>query len=498
MSADFEDLVELAGERVGGAVVACNDEFFAEKENLLRAGAAQWDEHRYTDRGKWMDGWETRRRREPGHDWCIVRLGLPGIVRGVVVDTAYFRGNFPEACSIEAACVAGYPSATALEEEDWFEILPRANLAGDSKNRFPVAAPWRVTHLRLRIYPDGGVARLRVHGTVEPDWSALLRRPELDLAASENGASVPVCSDMFFGSRHNLIAPGPARTMGEGWETKRRRGPGHDWIVVKLAEHGVVSLAEIDTTHFKGNAPGAAALALADAVDGPWTELLPRRPLLPGTRHRFDTELLPGVSGAYARLQVFPDGGVARLRLLGSFTAPARARLAARRVDTLPPGACEREMLAVCGSSTWAQAMVAARPFESIEAAREVAERAWSRCDEPDWREAFAAHPRIGERRADADALARAWSEVEQAAAARGEDEDDGAARAVLPSANAQYEARFGHVFLICAAGLGAAEILRELRRRMRNAPAEELRIAAEEQAKITMLRLGRLYGSAP
>jgi allantoicase len=498
MSQDFEDLVDLAGERVGGSVVACNDEFFAEKENLLRPGAAQWDEHRYTDRGKWMDGWETRRRREPGHDWCIVRLGLPGIVRGVVVDTAYFRGNFPEACSLDAACVAGYPSPAELESEEWTEILPRALLEGNCKNRFSIDAAWRATHLRLRIYPDGGVARLRVHGNVEPDWRALLRRPELDLAASENGASVPVCSDMFFGSRHNLIAPGPARTMGEGWETKRRRGAGHDWIVVKLAEHGTVGLAEIDTTHFKGNAPGSAALELADAIDGPWTELLPPRALLPHTRHRFDAELVPGVSGSYARLRVFPDGGVARLRLLGAFSSAARARLAARRVDALPPRVAEQEFLAVCASMTWASAMVAARPFESLDAARAVAERAWARCEEPDWREAFAAHPRIGERRADADAQSRAWSEAEQAAVAAGASEDDAAARAVLPSANQAYEARFGHVFLICAAGRGAAEILRELRRRMLNAPAEELRTAAAEQAKITLSRLERLYGSAP
>src|SRR5690349_5246011 len=219
---DFTDWVDLAAERLGGAVLAANDEFFAPKENLLKAGEAVWIEGKYTDVGKWMDGWETRRRREPGHDWCLIRLGLPGVPRGVVVDTSFFRGNFPDQCSLEACAVEGHPTADELfgDGVKWTVILPRIQLQGDSRNLFPIEKDiGRVTHLLFRIYPDGGVARLRVHGDVMPDWLRLDRRQsEVDLAGVENGGRVVACSDMFFGNRHNLILPGPPLGMHDGWE----------------------------------------------------------------------------------------------------------------------------------------------------------------------------------------------------------------------------------------------------------------------------------------
>ena len=163
---DFRDLLDLASERLGGSVVYANDDFFAEKENLIKPAPAVWKEHEYTDRGKWMDGWESRRRRTPGFDWAIIRLGLPGIVRGVVVDTSYFRGNYPEHCSLDGAMFSGLPTEQDLLDESvqWIPLLPQAPLAGDSRNQFPVETAERITHLRFRIFPDGGVARLRVMG----------------------------------------------------------------------------------------------------------------------------------------------------------------------------------------------------------------------------------------------------------------------------------------------------------------------------------------------
>src|SRR4051794_1713795 len=196
--ADFS--VELASERLGGGALAANDEFFAPTENLLKAGEAVWIEGEYTDVGKWMDGWETRRRREPGHDWCLVRLGLPGLLRGVIVDTAHFRGNYPESCSLEACVVAGYPGLEELAAAEWTEVLPRSPLQGDSKNRFPIdGESGRVTHLRFNVYPDGGVARLRVYGDVIPDWARLVRHGgEIDLAAGGNGGGRPPLPGKFF------------------------------------------------------------------------------------------------------------------------------------------------------------------------------------------------------------------------------------------------------------------------------------------------------------
>lgn len=321
---DFTDLVDLAAERLGGAVLAANDEFFAPKENLLIAAEAVFIEGRYTDVGKWMDGWETRRRREPGHDWAILRLGLPGIPRGVVVDTRHFRGNYPESCSIDAAVVEGFPAPMDLVVAEWQEILPLSPLEGNSPNAFVLrSAPRRATHLRLNIYPDGGVARLRVHGEVVPDWERLSRHGEIDLAGVENGGRVLACSDMFFGNRHNLILPGPSLGMHDGWETQRRRGPGHDWAIVRLGRRGRIESAEVDTSHFKGNAPGSCVLEGCDASDEPtaealggWREILPKTPLRPHTRHLFD-DLAADGPVTHVRLSIYPDGGVARLRLFG-------------------------------------------------------------------------------------------------------------------------------------------------------------------------------------
>jgi len=322
----FTDLIDLAAERLGGAVLLANDEFFAPKESMLRAAPAVWREGEYTDRGKWMDGWETRRRRTPGHDWCLVRLGLPGVVRGVVADTSFFRGNYPEACALEGAAVAGVPDPQALADDPsvrWHELLPRTPLAGDTRNAFPIACEERLTHLRFRIYPDGGVARLRVHGEARPDPALLAPGRRLDLAAMESGGYVVVCSDMFFGHRQNLILPGRSTHMGDGWETRRRRGPGNDWTIVRLAARGAVERIELDTDHFKGNAPGRCSLAACDAQGADvkalpssvrWQPLLGETPLQPHSRHAWDVS---APAATHVRLDIFPDGGVARLRLFG-------------------------------------------------------------------------------------------------------------------------------------------------------------------------------------
>ncbi len=310
MSSAFLDLIDLASERLGAAVVDCNDEFFAPKENLIKPAAAIWREGEYTERGKWMDGWETRRRRDDGdHDWCVIRLGVPGIVRGVDVDTAFFKGNFPESCALDAGSDVGHRFNGA-------EVLARSPLNGDSHNYFAVNAAPTATHLRLRIFPDGGVARLRAYGDVVADWNRLRLRGDVDLAAAEHGGVVAACSDMFFGSRHNLIMPGDATHMGDGWETKRRRGPGHDWTIIRLGAPGTIRRVEIDTRHFKGNAPGSCDLEGSTDADD-WRELMPRAPLEPHTRHEFEEHVRAIGDVTHVRFNIYPDGGVGRLRLFG-------------------------------------------------------------------------------------------------------------------------------------------------------------------------------------
>ena len=327
---DFTELIDLASERLGGAVLFANDEFFAPKENLLKPAAPIFIEGKYTDLGKWMDGWESRRRRTPGFDWCVIRLGLSGIIRGVVVDTSHFKGNYPEQCSIEACAIDGLPTTEQLVNDSvhWTEILPRSNLKGESLNPFEISSTQRWTHLRFKIFPDGGVARLRVYGEVVPDWERLKKLGgQIDLAAVENGGVVLSCSDMFFGHRHNLILPGQALNMSDGWETKRRRGPGHDWTIIKLGTAGHIQRVEVDTSWFKGNFPESCSLESCNAANMPveqiqdpefvWKPVLARTKLQAHTRHEFD-EVMDAGTATHVRFNIFPDGGVSRLRIWGT------------------------------------------------------------------------------------------------------------------------------------------------------------------------------------
>ncbi|TGD83946.1 allantoicase [Mycolicibacterium sp. CH28] len=316
----FLSLPDLAARPAGGAVVWANDDLFAERENLIQPRPAEFRPATFGHKGQIYDGWETRRRRGVGPDDCdsaIVRLAVPGIVGGVVVDTAWFTGNYPPQISVEAAYVEGYPSADDLARTtEWTTIVERSDINGDTRNPFKVSSSRRWTHVRLSIYPDGGVARLRVHGEglLNPRFATGM---PLDLAALENGARVSACSNMFYSSPNNLLLPGTAKTMGEGWETSRRRDNGNDWVQVQLAGHGVLTAAELDTSYFIGNAPGAARLMGRDA-SGDWFELLPTTALQPDTRHRFLLSEQRPVTEA--RLDIYPDGGMARLRLFGRLT----------------------------------------------------------------------------------------------------------------------------------------------------------------------------------
>jgi allantoicase len=326
--ADFQELPDLALRSIGGAVVYANDEAFAGKENLITPGRPAFDPAVFGSQGKVYDGWETRRRRVPGHDEAIVRLGAAGVVRGVVVDTAWFTGNYPPDVAVDGLCIDGHPAvADLVAAEGWVPLVGRSAVAGDSENAFAVATEHRVTHVRLRIFPDGGVARLRVHGEAAPDPELLDALGTVDLAAIEHGGRVVGCSNAFYGSPNNLLLPGPARSMGEGWENARRRDDGNDWVEVALAGEAELAVAELDTSWFLHNAPGWAQLQ-GRAGDGEWRELLPRTALQPDTRHRFH---VPGGPVTHVRMDVYPDGGLARLRMHGRLTPAGRAAVADRR-----------------------------------------------------------------------------------------------------------------------------------------------------------------------
>ncbi|WP_104821000.1 allantoicase [Kitasatospora sp. MMS16-BH015] len=325
---EFTGLTDLADRRLGGAVVAAGDEFFADRENLLLPGRPEFRPHTFGNKGQLMDGWETRRRRGGAdgglrptgeeYDWALIRLGVPGVVHGVLVDTAHFRGNHPPAVSVEAVELPGTPGPAELAAADWRPLVPRSAVRGHAANLFAVQGGSRVTHLRLRQYPDGGIARLRVYGEARPDPRWLAALGTFDLAALEYGGVVEDASDRFYSEPTNVLLPDRSRVMGDGWETKRRRDEGHDWLRLRLAGRGTVRAVEIDTANYLGNAAGWVTLSGRDGEQGDWFELLPRLALQPDTCHRLPLPVHRPAT--HVRLDVFPDGGIARLRLHGSLS----------------------------------------------------------------------------------------------------------------------------------------------------------------------------------
>ena len=323
----FTKLPDLASERFGGAVLACSDDFFAEKENLIKPGRGVFIPEKYTDRGKWMDGWESRRKRTPGHDWCVIQLGTSGKIHGVDIDTNHFLGNHPPFASIDAANLPG-GFVEDPSKINWKEILPKSAILPGSQNFFEIADRDIYTHIRLNIYPDGGVARFRVYGEVFRDWKAFQQK-QIDLAAAVNGARAILCNDMFFSHMDNLIMPGRGANMGDGWETKRNRNPGNkDWVIIRLAHKGMIERVTVDTCYFKGNFPDSCMLEgcnitvdaennlNTDAVQ--WRTIFPQSKLAADQEHFFEKGLIDKGPFTHVRLTIFPDGGISRLRIIGT------------------------------------------------------------------------------------------------------------------------------------------------------------------------------------
>jgi len=314
----FHEWIRLEQPRLGSRVTYASDEFFAAKERLIDPNVPVFIDDKYDDNGKWMDGWESRRKRTPGHDHCVVKLGVPGVLHGVDIDTSFFTGNFPPQASIET-CV----SDDDVPAGGWTEILGKTELQGDAHHYLEIENDSAWTHLRLNIYPDGGVARLRVYGEIRPDFSSL--SGSIDLLALENGGRAIACSDEHFGSMHNLNVAGRGVNMGDGWETARRRGPGNDWVILALGHTGTIEKAEIDTAHFKGNYPDRVSLEAALFAPGEdanndsdnWQELLPETKLEMDKQHYFESEMNAIGAVSHVRLSMYPDGGVSRLRLHG-------------------------------------------------------------------------------------------------------------------------------------------------------------------------------------
>jgi allantoicase len=320
--------VDLASERVGGETLCCSDDFFAEMENLLKSGRGIFIDDKYTERGKWMDGWESRRSygRDNGRefDWCIIRLGISGVIRGFDIDTNYFRGNAPQTVSVEACVSIQQPN----EDTVWHTVLAESEVAAHSQNIFEICNAQSWTHVRLNMFPDGGIARLRVYGEADVSWNDFVDGELIDLASIKNGAKALLVSDMFFSDKNNLIMPGRGKDMGDGWETKRRRDPGPDWSIVKLAAQGSVEKVIVDTCHFKGNFPDTFKLEgintssddFNDAnAELDWQTIIPQTKLYAHREHLFINEIATDKLQAFThvKLSIYPDGGISRMRVFG-------------------------------------------------------------------------------------------------------------------------------------------------------------------------------------
>jgi allantoicase len=328
MNNPFQRYINLAEPRLGAEAVFATDEWFADKARMLSSEPAVFIPGKYDDNGKWMDGWETRRKRTEGYDYCIVKLGKSGTLRGVDIDTSHFTGNYPPAASLDAC----YSYDGNTETAEWVEILPSVSLQGNSHHYHEITNNGTFSHVRLNIYPDGGVARLRIYGEPQCNWDKRDPAEQIDLLAIENGGRAITCNDQHFGTIMNLNMPGRGINMGDGWETRRRREPGNDWAIMALGHAGMIESVQIDTAHFKGNYPDQCSIQAAYVQGGTedslvtqsmfWQELLPAQKLQMDAIHDFSEQIKAIGPVTHVRINIIPDGGLSRVRLFGHIHQP--------------------------------------------------------------------------------------------------------------------------------------------------------------------------------
>ncbi len=500
--AAFTGLMNLASDLVGAKAIACSDDFFASMDCLVNHLPAVFEVDRYTDRGKWMDGWESRRKRSPGHDWCIVKLGVVGELLGVDIDTAFFLGNHPPYASMEACLSREDATEAELSECEWVEVLSSSALKLGAHNYFALKNQEKgpFSHVKLRIYPDGGVARLRVYGQPKVEqWEG-----EGDLLSALHGGKALACSDSFFGVMHHLLLPQVAKNMGEGWESRRRRGPGNDWVIVELGQPGEINRLTVDTHHFKGNYPDRCMVEGICWPNAPitslmqsdqWEVVLEESRLKADFAHEFD-RLKKNGPFTHLRLSIYPCGGVSRFRAWGktiSLKPQDCTSPLVQAINQMDEAKLKEQLAHCCHSQKWVSKMINARPFVSHAELMGKADEIWWKLDPKDWEEAFRGHPQIGQNIEEIRqkyAQTSQWASQEQAGMQEASEE----IYQQLAQKNQEYLAKYGFIFIICATGKSAQEMLLAMLNRMEfNDLNFERAVAAGEQNKITKLRLNKL-----
>ena len=317
-------LTNLASPKIGTKIIGVSDDFFGAASRMLDDKEPVFIEDKYDEHGKWMDGWESKRRRDGGNDWAIIELGSPGIISEVDIDTSFFTGNFPPFASIEGL----YSDKKPTKDANWFEILSKSSLKGDSSNKFKIQSKTKINYIKLQIFPDGGVARLRLLGEVKLNWDSNNKNDLIELSSLKLGGAIVAFNNAHYGDVSALLSDGRGKTMGDGWETRRRREPGHDWIIIKLATEGLIKQIEIDTAHFKGNYPDQASVQVSNFDVGThleeiindsqnWRYILNKSKLQADNIHNYEIDNKSTEGITYVRLNIYPDGGVSRLRVFG-------------------------------------------------------------------------------------------------------------------------------------------------------------------------------------
>ncbi len=317
-------LTNLASPKIGTKIIGVSDDFFGAASRMLDDKEPVFIEDKYDEHGKWMDGWESKRRRDGGNDWAIIELGSPGIISEVDIDTSFFTGNFPPFASIEGL----YSDKKPTKDSNWFEILSKSSLKGDSSNKFKIQSKTKINYIKLQIFPDGGVARLRLFGEVKLNWDSNNKNDLIELSSLKLGGTIVAFNNAHYGDVSALLSDGRGKTMGDGWETRRRREPGHDWIIIKLATEGLIKKIEIDTAHFKGNYPDQASVQVSNFDEGKnleeiinnsqnWSYILNKTKLQADNIHNYEIDNKSTEGITYVRLNIYPDGGVSRLRVFG-------------------------------------------------------------------------------------------------------------------------------------------------------------------------------------
>jgi allantoicase len=317
-------MMNLAEPRLGSKVIFKTDDFFASANRIINPNPPIFKEGVFDKHGKWMDGWETRRRRRrKGFDYLIIKLGKPGKIFNVDVDTAHFSGNQPTYTSLEACHSNKKPN----NKSKWITILNKKKLGPNKNHNFKIKNKSIFTHVKLNIYPDGGIARLRIYGEVEMK-KVNFGNKIINLSSMLNGASIIGCNNEHFGKAENTLAPGKGKNMGDGWETRRSRGKNFDWLIIKLGRTGTINRIEIDTHHFKGNYPDMCSVQATYVPNkisnysvvkksNKWKSLLNKVKLKANKKHSFNNKTMQKNKINYIKINIYPDGGISRIRTFG-------------------------------------------------------------------------------------------------------------------------------------------------------------------------------------